>query len=204
MNTLFLHEKFVNKKVLLFIALVVCNSILLVVNPLATLAQAKPDAYVSAGSIAKETSLVKGTVEKIEVAIGNQSNVAPLPNVHYTAFMGVVTSTGQAVCEIHATYNTLAPNSSFKVFQFQVAYPSPITQAVPKQSMEPRGSQPGGTALPLKEVGPIAKNFAQYTLITRVWPTVLCPQADSNCANNQLTRTFQFPAGGTPSCVKLQ
>lgn len=179
----------------MLIALMIGTSLGLV--PLPSWAQAKPDAYVSIGSPTKETTLAKGTIEKIVVTIGNQSNVLPV-GLDYSAAMTVIAPPGQVVCETHAGFASLLPNSALHVFQFQVTHPSPLTQPLAKGTA-PQGSQPGGT---LKV--PIGR-MQEYHVLARVSATPgLCPQVDSNCTNNQAFRAIQVPLGGTPTCTRLQ
>jgi hypothetical protein len=181
-------------------ALLLSGSLMFISAPLPSFAQPKPDAYVYVGPIVKETSLTKGTVEKIVVTVGNQNSFIPPPDLHFTAFMGV-SSGGQAVCQSYGSYSTLAPNTPVPAFQFALTYPSPITQALPKQGVAAQDTQPAGSVR--TDAARIAQS-AQYTLIARITPTKPCEQVETNCANNSVTRTLQFPAGGTPSCVKLQ
>ena len=162
-------------------------------------AQSKPDAYVSIGAPTQETTLAKGTLEKVVVTIGNQSNV-PGAGVNYTAIMTVLTSASQLVCEINAGFATLLPNSALNVFQFQVAHPSPITQPAAKGTA-PSASHPA-EAINLP-VGRTQEYHVAARLIATGASGGVCPQVDSNCTNNQAHRVIHVPLGGTPTCTKL-
>jgi hypothetical protein len=166
--------------------------------PMPSWPQSKPDSYVSIGAPTKETTVAKGTIEKVVVTIGNQTDVPPL-GVNYTAIMTVLTPSSQAVCEINAGFATLLPNSSLNVFQFQVAHPSPITQPVAKGTA-PSASHPGGSInLPVGRT----QEYHVHARLIASGPAGVCPQVDSNCTNNQAFRAIQVPLGGTPTCTKL-
>lgn len=174
------------------IALVIGTS--LVLGPSSSWGQSKPDAYVSIGSPTKETTLAKGTIEKVIVTIGNQSDVLPV-GVNYSVNMTVIAPPDQEVCKIHAGFATLLPNSALQVFQFQVAHPSPLTQPLAKGTA-PQGSQPGGAlTVPLGRT-------QEYRVFAGVTGGI-CPQVDSNCANNQASRAIRVPLGSTPTCTRL-
>jgi hypothetical protein len=166
--------------------------------PPSSWAQPKPDGYVSIGAPTKETTVAKGTIEKIVVTIGNQSDVPPV-GVIYTAFMTVLTPSSQPVCEMNATFTTLLPNSTVNVFQFQVAHPSPVTLPVAKGTA-PSASPPAGAInLPVGRT----QEYHVHARLVASGAAGVCPAVDSNCANNQAYRAIRVPLGGTPTCTKL-
>lgn len=181
-------------------ALLLSGSLMVIVAPLLSFAQGKPDTYVYIGPLTKESHAVKGTVEKIVVTVGNLSPFPSPPNVHYLAIIRVFNSADQLVCTNSAYYSSLPPTTPLPALQFQVAHPSPITQLGPAQAAQQKGS---AKVPPLAEVGRVP-NFVQYRILTNLSPTQPCTQVDMNCNNNQLNPTIQFSAGGTPSCLKLQ
>jgi hypothetical protein len=179
----------------MLLALMIGASLGLVPSP--SWPQPKPDAYVSIGSPITETTPARGTIEKIVVTVGNQSNMLPV-GVDYTAAMTVIAPPAQVVCEVHAVFATLVPNSALRPFQFQVTHPSPLQQPL-AQGSAPQGSQPGG-ALRV----PVGR-MQEYHVLARVSATPgLCPQVDSNCTNNQTLRVIRVPLGGSPACTRLQ
>lgn len=181
-------------------ALLVSGGLMHTAAPLTSFAQLKPDTYVSISPIVKEGHPVKGSIEKAVVTVGNLSNTVPPPNVHYLAFMRVFNSADQLVCHSEASYGSLPPLDGMKALQFQVVYPSSVTQLGPGQAAPPKDPAKG---VKPAEVGRVPSHV-RYRIVANVNPTQPCPSVDSNCSNNSQTRTLQFSAGGTPSCMKLQ
>ena len=115
------------------------------------------------------------------MTLANATSVSPAPDVHYVVKLTALRGTSQVVCERQVTVQTVPPNSSRLAFHFRLGYPE-SGKHVP---------DPG-----------IAKSV-KYRLIARATPSQPCPNVDSNCVNNTVTREFHFPPGGTPLCIKL-
>jgi hypothetical protein len=150
---------------------------LLLIAPLLASAAA-PDMYVKILSIVREPPL-QPTVWKVDVAVGNAGTVAPSAAVY--AFLRAGTASGP-VCEtgLPNIQGKLIPGTVFKAFRFQVTYPAPT---------------------PIKKL-PVVR----YTIAAEVkYLNYSCQQGvnDNNCTDNLKNVTLAFPAGGTPSCVKL-
>jgi hypothetical protein len=150
----------------------------LLIAPAAPVVAANADPWVKIdGPVPYQTTNGQWTVKYVNVYVGENGTVPPPTNMNL-AFQVSGPGSPPFTCSIGTQVyaNQLTPNGpALTAFRFQVAYPGP----------------PTNTTVPYT----LHINMTFWNIGDNLW--------GNNPQNDQQTLTVNFPAGGTPQCVKV-